>query len=240
MSKRIYYYFFILFSFIFVSCNRNESPIEKSEEIPSDSFYLSFKMNGERLVFQSPSAAINGSGRFIQRLHKLNNSLKDSTIIGYHYDYIAGNYNISIGFSKCVLIDTTVVSSFSYPDSKKQIFATGEVSSQFMPSRLQVKSATSKYTGFYITILDPKTHIQYKSYLDNSSEYDNLTQYNYFRANSSYKILKSTELYPKVGSDYISTWFHESAFNCVLYDYDSNTSKFSTILLTDGILRGSF
>jgi hypothetical protein len=240
MRLPLYSCLFILFSFIFISCDRNEVALEKSQTIRTDSFYLSCKINGERLVLQSPTTAADGGGFYIQRLYKLNNNPKDSIIIGQHYDYSSPNYEISIGFSKCLLLDTVIAKGFSYPDCKKQIFKTGKAISQFMPPYLAVESLTSKYTGFYITILDRKTNIKYKSYYDKMSEYDNSGQYNYFLAKSTYDISKSMQLYPLHRSESISAWFIESTFNCVLYDFDNDSPKPSTTLLTDGVLRGSF
>lgn len=240
MRLPLYSCLFILFSFIFISCDRNEVALEKSQTIRTDSFYLSCKINGERLVLQSPTTATDGGGFYIQRLYKLNNNPKDSIIIGQHYDYSSPNYEISIGFSKCLLLDTVIAKGFSYPDCKKQIFKTGKAISQFMPPYLAVESLTSKYTGFYITILNRKTNIKYKSYYDKMAEYDNSVQYNYFLANSTFNISKSMQLYPLHRSESISAWFIESTFNCVLYDFDNDSPKPSTTLLTDGVLRGSF
>lgn len=240
MRLPLYSCLFILFSFVFISCDRNEVALEKSQTIRTDSFYLSCKINGEQLVLQSPSAATNGGGSYLQRLYKLNNNSKDSTILGQNYNYSSPDYEISIGFSKCLLIDTVIAKGFSYPDCNKLMFSTGKAISQFMPPFMLVESLTSKYTGFYITILDRKTNIKYKSYYDNMHECNNSTQYNYFLAHSTFNILKSMQLYPLHRSESISAWFIETTFNCVLYDFSNDSSKPTTKLLTDGVLRGSF
>ena len=240
MRLPLYSCLFILFSFIFISCNHNEVVLEKSQTIRTDSFYLSCKINGERLILQSPTTAADGGGFYTQRLYKLNNNPKDSTIIGQHYDYSSPDYEISIGFSKCLLLDTVIAKGISSPDCKKQIFSTGKAISQFMPPYLAVESLTSKYTGFYITILDRKTNIKYKSYYDNMHECNNSTQYNYFLTNSTFNISKSMQLYPLHSSESISAWFIESTFNCALYDFSNDSSQPTTKPLTDGILRGSF
>lgn len=235
----------ILFSFlcsiIFASCGRDsidESSVQVSK-IPIDSFYVSFKINGEVIEMNSTSCSVNGIGISTDRLYKLKNSPQDSVIIGYTYEYSDDNYNIKIGISKCCLLDTIAIQNLSIPVTlKKEIMETTNYQLRFMPPITSVRSTINKYTGFYMVINNKKNGNYYTTYLDDFSEYNNDIEYSKVSTNSEFNIIKSTELNSGKYADYLNTWFIESSFKCRIFRRGTNAFIMEEVI--DGELKGCF
>lgn len=240
MKNNITYLLLILAASFIVACERNDMLIADTGKIPIDSLYFSCKIDGKTLLIESPSTTMSSQGAYVQRLNKLPYNSADSVIYGKEYSYSTDNYLISIGFSECFFLDTTLVSNSAIPDCKSDLFKTGDGTMQYYPPFSDNKGATSLYTGFYITILDKTTMLLYKSYVEKSSAYDNLNFYDTFKANSSFKIVNSKQLNSGIYSDYLNVWFQESNFECVLFNNNIYTSQISTKKITDGVIRGCF
>lgn len=234
--------YLILTASLLVSCDRNDLPNANVGKIPIDSVYISFKIDGEAIVIQSPSTTLGGQGSSLARLHKMPNNSADSVIYGREYSYWTDNYIINIGFSKCLLLDTTLIEDYSSLDLQSELFKSGDGSIQFYPPPAPLWSVTSFYSGFYITILDMRTSTSYKSYVEKSNLYDNLNRYDVFNANSSFKIVSSRQLNTGIYSDYQNAWFLESNFECALFTKDISNPQISnfTKKITEGVIRGCF
>jgi len=236
----------ILFSFlcslILASCGHNsiDEPSVQVNKIPIDSFYITFKINGEVIEMKStPTSTGYASGMSTDRLFKLKNSSQDSVIIGFTYEYFDDNYSIKIGISKCCLLDTIAIQNLSIPLSvKKEIMETTNYQLRFMPPIASVRSTINKYTGFYMVIYNKKNGSYYTTYLDDFSEYNNDVEYTKVSTNSEFKIIKSTELNSGIYADYLNTWFIESSFKCRIYR--RGTNAFIMEEVTDGELKGCF
>lgn len=240
MKNNVTYLLLIFAASFLVACDRNEMPTANAGKIPIDSLYFSCKIDGETLVMESPSTTMSAQSAYVQRLYKLPYNSADSVIYGREYSYCTDNYDISIGFSECFLLDTTLVANYAFPDCKSDLFKTGDGAVQYFPPFSDNAGATSMHSGFYITILDKTTMLLYKSYVEKSSAYDNLDVYDTFRANSSFKIVSSIQLNTGIYSDYQNTWFQESNFECVLFNNNISNSQISTKIITDGVIRGCF
>jgi hypothetical protein len=234
--------FLIITASLFVSCDRNDLPNANVGKIPIDSVYISFKIDGEEIVLQSPTTTRGSQEYSLARLRKLPNNAVDSMIYGREYTYWTDNYIINVGFSKCLLLDTILMDDFSIPNFQSELFETGDGALQFYPPPVPIRSVTSYYSGFYISIRDKRTSTSYKSYVEKSNLYDNLNLWDIFNDNSSFKIVSSRQLNTGIYSDYLNTWFLESNFECALFTNDISNPQISnfTKKITEGVIRGCF
>lgn len=243
--------FLIFTASIFISCDHNDLSDTKVDEIPKDSVYISFKIDGEAIVIQSPSTTLGSQSYGLTRLRKLPNNSADSVIYHREYKYWSENHIITIGFCKALLLDTTLIEDSTSLDNcsrlnlRTELFKTGHGTLQFYSPPAPILSVTTYYTGLYISIFDKRTSIAYNSYVEKSSSYDNLNLYDIFIANSSFKIISSKQLYTGTTgpySDFENTWFLESNFECALFTYDISNQQISHYAkkLTEGVIRGFF
>lgn len=233
--------FCLLCTLALVSCDNNaiDEPLAQVNKIPLDSFYFSCKINDSLIEMKSSPLLDRTYGASIQRLYKLENSPKDSAIVGFKYGYYNDDYNVVIGISKCCLLDTVDIKNFNISNNiKKEILENNRYQMRFMPPITSIRSSTNKYSGFYIEINDFKTKKRYTTYLDDFSEYNNDVEYVKVSTNSEFNIVKSTELNSEIYTGYDNIWFIESTFKCKIYNY--GTTGLSMENVTDGKLKGCF
>lgn len=234
--------FGLLCSIALVSCrqNPNDEPSIQVGKISVDSFYFYCKINGNPIEIKSPHSTIASSDVSIQRLYKLHNSFQDSTIVGYSHTYFNDNYIISIGIRKCCLLDTTIsFGNFNLPEGiKKEVLEKSNYQMEFMPPGILIKSSSTKYSGFYIEIIDLKKNSKFTTYLDDISGNINEEEYIKVSTNSEFNILKSTELNSGIYADYKNVWFIESKFKCKIYKRERNAFIMEDI--TEGDFKGCF
>lgn len=233
--------FGFLCTFALVSCEHNpiDEPSAQVNRIPIDSIYFSCKINGNLIEMKKAPILDRDYGISMQRLYKLQKKSKDSIIIAYKYGFYNDDYIIKIGISKSFLNDTIAILNLNLPDGiKKEIMENSSYQMQFMPPHTQIKSATARYSGFYIEINDLKKYSTYTTYYNDFSEYNNEVEYTKVSTNSEFNITKSTELNSGIYADYKNVWFIDSKFKCKIYK--RGTTAFIMEDVTDGILRGCF
>ena len=233
--------FGLLCTLALVSCDHNsiDEPSAQVNKIPLDSIYFSCKINGNLIEMKTAPILDRDYGISIQRLYKLQNSSKDSAIVGYTYGFYNDDYIIKIGISKSCLLDTIAIQNFNLPDGiKKEIMEKSSYQMQFMPPHTQIKLSAVRYSGFYIEINDLKKDSIYTTYYNDFSEYNNEVEYNKVSTNSEFNLTKSTELNSGIYADYKNVWFIESNFKCKIYK--RGTTAFIMEDVTDGELKGCF
>jgi hypothetical protein len=233
--------FNLLCTIVLVSCGNdsNDESLVLKKKIPIDSIYFSCKLNGNLIEMNSASIVDRSYGAFITRLFKLKNSPNDSVIIGYKYGFYNADYSVVIGLSKACILDTLSIQNFYIPKGiKNEIMEKSSYQMQFMPPISTVKLSSVRYSGFYIEICDLKKELNYTTYLNDFSEYNNEVEYNKVSTNSGLNLIKSTALNSGIYADYLNTWFIESNFKCRIH----RTGKSAYIMeeVTDGVLRGCF
>ncbi|MFZ4456739.1 MAG: hypothetical protein ACOYOT_11010 [Bacteroidales bacterium] len=237
MMKKIHQ-FIILFAFTLftLSCNKDSvvDPSTTNKQIPVDSLYFSCKIDGARIVLQSPHSTFYSWSGSTQRLYKVKNSPKDSTIVGFVEEFHNDSLFIKIGFSRTVLADTTISFPNTGENFKDRIYKLGIIPLQYLPPISDIKSLPEENQGFYITILDYEHNIQYTSY-KNFNPDRSASSYNEFKKGTSCVINESNPLENKI---YTNVRFINVDFACKLYQLTTNSSKIITI--TEGKIIGVF
>lgn len=221
-------YLAILLIISLFSCEKthegNETENFTSEELMG--FLFSCKINETEIT----SKFFSGAGTFTQQLFKINDSDKDSFILG---EYITlANGKILIGFSKKMLLDQSFslidynISPEKYPDIKEQLFTIG-------PKRFS--EIWNFDEGFFINYtendksFDAADDNEWRSYLKVNPGDESVFKGNTFQENSLCEILEVS----KYGEHAV---YIEAAFNCLLYHYQTG----DTLKLTDGVLKCIF
>ena len=210
----------------------------EEEKIPIGMIDFSCQINGKLVTLNSP---LQGSGgkSFLQRIYRIKNSSKDSTLVGYEQSFQNDSIQLTIGYRKIVLADTT----YRFGDTngetfKSQIYTTGLYIYQREDPEWGRSSPTSQNVGFYIIIKRMNEGVIYTSYLNQIKDLS-ITKYNEFKANNSCQILKSMALNSGIYSDYPdyrNAMYIESTFECNLYANGNDTNK--SIKLSRGSYKG--
>ncbi|HAH22317.1 MAG TPA: hypothetical protein DCL77_00855 [Prolixibacteraceae bacterium] len=207
----------------------------EEERIPIDSVDFSCQINGKLVTLHSP---LQGSGEkvFLQRIYRIKNSSKDSTLVGYEQSFQNDSIQLTIGYRKIVLADTTYrLGGTSGETFKDQIYATGSYIYQCEDPEWGHSSPTSQNAGFYITIKKMNEGVTYTSYLNQITELS-VTQFNEFKADNSCQITKSMALNSGIYADYRNAFYIESTFECKLYENGMQTNH--SIRLSKGSYKG--
>lgn len=244
MRNNFFILFLVIIGSVLVSCDRTELTDTSEAKIPIDSLYISFKIDGDTVVIQSPAAIQGFVGWGVTRLHKVQNNAADSIIYGMEYRCWTDDFNyvLTFGFAKSFLIDTVLIENYAIPNLKSELFKTGDGAMLFYPPFDVMNSLTSYNEGFYITISDKRKNVYYKSYVEKSGSYNNLNLYHVFKTNSSFELVSSQHLDAGIYSDYQNAWFIESHFECALFEVDSLNQRISKVAkkITEGVIRGCF
>lgn len=233
MKKELKYVIIAVFAACFCSCNKDTVIDSVKNDIPIDSLYFSCKIDGVSIELKSPRSAFFSWQNSMQRLYKIKNGPKDSTIVSYTRGFDNDSLMIEIGFSSTVLADTTLLFPNTQENFKEQIYHTGFVPFQYLEPISDIRLIPNQNQGFFITIRYYESNQKYTSYKRFNPD-RSLSSYTEFLKETSCVITDSRFLDNKI---YTNARFINANFSCRLYPV-ANSAK--TIYITDGKISGIF